>query len=284
MKLIIILLLLYFTTSCIKNNTDPSWIYIDNWSIESNKTNTEGILSHNFTDAYILVDNKIIGYFELPIKIPLLMNGTKKIEIFPVIHDNGIAATKKIYPFCESYVITTNLIQNKTININPKTRYLSTTNFWIEDFEDAGIKINTYSNFPNILGTGDSIPILKYGSRYGVIKLNKKDSSWLGYTNSQLSLPKSGTEIYLEMDYMNSNSLLTGVIAYDFSGSKFNPNILLNSQLMNNIKWKKIYISLKEIVSYSVNANYFEQYFKADLENGKNNSIIYLDNIKLVYF
>ena len=93
--LLFISVLYLFTNSCVKNNTDPSWIYIDTWSLQANQTNPEGELSHNITDAYVLIDDKVIGYFELPIKLPLLLNGSKKITLYPTIHNNGISSTKK---------------------------------------------------------------------------------------------------------------------------------------------------------------------------------------------
>jgi hypothetical protein len=276
-------LTILFSGSCVKNNPDPSWIYIDNWTLQANKTNTEGELTHNITDAYVLIDDKIIGYFQLPIKLPLLLEGTKKIAIYPAIHNNGISSTKKTYPFLEPYILTTSLSKNQTLTISPITRYYTQTNFWIENFEDAGIKLQTNPNFPPILTTNDDPSILKYGQRYGWIHLTKSDSIWMG-TTTKLGLPQNGAEVYLEIDYMNTNRLLTGVNSYGSSIFKANPNIQLNAQQNATKKWKKIYIDLKEIISYSPNYNVFEQYFEAELDAGKDSTDIYIDNIKLVYF
>ena len=284
MKFCILLFLVVLISSCIKNNENPSWIYIDSWELQSNKTNKEGILTQNFTNAYVLIDDKIIGFFELPVKLPILSDGNKKIEIYPVILNNGISATKKVYPFCESYLINLSLIRNKTVIIKPTTRYYTNTQFWIEDFEDAGVKIETDSNYPDVFSIDNTDSILKYGASYGHIHLTNNNPSWYGYTNSKISLPKNGRDVYLEIDYMNSNSLLTGVLSTDINGTKTNPNVLLNYQRNKPYTWKKIYIDLKNIVSSSLTASYFEQYFKADLESGLSESDIYIDNVKLVYY
>ena len=276
-------IIVLISNSCVKNNQDPTWIYIAPWTLQANQTNLEGELTHNITDAYVLVDDKIIGYFELPIKLPLLINGVKKITLYPTIHNNGISSTKKIYPFLQAYTIVANLEKNETFKINPTTKYATNTKFWIENFEDAGVKLETSTNFTPLLTTGSDPAILKYGQRYGWIHLTKSDSVWMGNTQ-KLALPQNGTEVYLEIDYMNTNRVLTGVNSYGSSSFRANPNILLNSQLNSNLKWKKIYIDLKEIISYSNNYNLFEQYFEAGLDNGKEFSDIYLDNIKLVYF
>jgi len=47
---------------------------------------------------------------------------------------------------------------------------------------------------------------------------------------------------------------------------------------------KKIYIELREVVSGSTNAEYFEISFDALLEEGISDAEINLDNIKVVYF
>ena len=83
---------------------------------------------------------------------------------------------------------------------------------------------------------------------------------------------------------MNTNRLLTGVNAYGALAFRANPNIRLNAQKDSEKKWKKIYIDLKEIISYSTNYNLFEQYLEAELDSGQVSTDIYIDNIKLVYF
>jgi hypothetical protein len=276
-------IIVLLANSCVKNNTDPSWLYIDTWVLQANQTNLEGELTHNITDAYVLIDDKVIGYFELPIKIPLLQNGSKKITLYPAIHNNGISSTKKTYPFLQPYTITTSLTKNETVKINPSTKYYTNTKFWIENFEDAGIKLQTSTGFSPILTTASDPSILKYGQRYGWIHLTKSDSIWMG-TTTKMSLPQYGSEVYLEIDYMNTNRLLTGVNAYGSLAFRANPNIQLNAQKDSEKKWKKIYIDLKEIISYSTNYTLFEQYLEAELDTDKESSDIYIDNIKLVYF
>jgi len=279
----IISIILLLANSCVKNNTDASWLYIDNWVLQANQTDLEGELTHNITDAYLLIDDKVIGYFELPIKIPLLQNGSKKITLYPAIRNNGISSTKKTYPFLEPYSIIASFSKNEMVKINPSTKYFTNTKFWIENFENADVKLKTSPNFPPILTIASDPSILKYGQRYGWIHLTKSDSIWMG-TTTKMSLPQYGSEVYLEIDYMNTNRLLTGVNAYGALAFRANPNIRLNAQKDSEKKWKKIYIDLKEIISYSTNYNLFEQYLEAELDPGKDYSDIYIDNIKLVYF
>lgn len=275
---------LWLLSSCIKNNPDPSWIRIEKWILKDNTELDEGELTQNFSDVYVTVDSKIIGFFELPVTLPLLLEGQHEIKLYPVIKNNGISATKKIYPHCQSYTTTVNLVKNETLTLNPETKYYSNSVFWIEDFENSSYQIddNNSSTSGKFYKENDA-SILQYGNYYGHIQVTNTDSLWIGKTTPPLSLPKNGTEIYLEIDYMNTNSLLTGVNAITSSGVKDNPNIQLNKQASGQPKWKKIYIELKEIVSYSSNATNFEIYFKAIYDSELLTGDVYIDNIKIVY-
>ena len=284
MKLSLVFSLILLNVACVKKTEDPSWIEIKPWILTHNGTNSEGELSYSLKDAYIMIDNKTIGYFELPIKIPILMDGIKKIDIYPVIRNNGISATKKVYPFLETFSLTSSLIKNKTLEISPTTKYKTNVKFWIENFEEASHKLITDPFYPSVLSVGNNQELLKYGSQFGQIKLSKKDSIWMG-TTSKLELPKNGAEVYLEIDYIINSDLLSGIIAYDLNNStEKHPNIQLNKQKSNSKTWKKIYIDLKEIVSKSNNAIYFKNYFYTKISAGQDSSMLYLDNIKVVHF
>lgn len=274
-------------SACIKNNPDPSWIEVNKWSLVSNPNAQypQGLLSENISDAFVFVDEKMIGIFEVPFKIPILKSGKSNIKIYPVVKNNGISATKKIYPFLEFYEINTELVQNKTLTINPVTRYYANTKFWIEDFEDAAVKIDNDPTSKVHIHSENDVRFLKFGNFYGKVTLNASDSLWIGYTTGKLTLPKGGKEVYLEIDYCNTNNVTTGLISISPNDVKNHTNIQLNRQKVENLQWKKMYIDLKELVSYSTSAQYFEISFESlfDVDAGLPSTEIYLDNIKLVY-
>jgi hypothetical protein len=275
-------------SSCIKNNPDPSWLEVNEWTLIENPNYAyfQGELTHNFTDAWVFVDDKVIGVFEVPFKIPILKDGNVNIKIYPAIRNNGISATKKIYPFVEVYEINADLVKNEVLTLNPITQYISSTHFWIEDFEDPGLDITDDINSATNIQTGNDPLILKWGNAYGEVNLTTTDSTWVAYTTNQLGnmvLPK-GQEVYLEIDYYNTNSLVTGVLAISPTSVKNNQNIMLNAQNPSSVKWKKIYIDLKEIISNSAGANQFSQSFQANLDKGDTEGLIILDNVKIVHF
>lgn len=290
MRIILLLGLIgILANSCVRNNPKPIWLEINEWTIESNPDLVSNgqepdFLSHNFTEAWVYVDNKIIGCFEVPCKIPVLISGdAKKIQIYPAIRNNGIGATKKIYPFMVPVDTTMNLVSGETYTFNPKTHYNSFTKFWTEDFESSTVQIEEDPVSSAAISFGNNSQIALSGT-YGYVNLTSAEPLWVGITTESVFLPK-GKEVYLEVSYRNSTSLLTGVKALNQDGSiTDNPNVAMNAQDASSMQWKKIYIQLTEIISYSTNANYFKQYLKAQLPEGQSTADVYIDNIHIVYF
>ena len=122
---------------------------------------------------------------------------------------------------------------------------------------------------------------------YGFVNLNETDSTWVAYTNfesvNEANLPR-GEEVYLEIDYYNTNNVVTGLLWISSSSIKNNTNYQLNDQDPSSVKWKKIYIDLKELVSNSPAGSYFEQSFQAILDKDDTEGLIVIDNIKVVHF
>lgn len=283
-KFLLFLPLVMVLLSCVKNNPDPAWIEIKPWTLEANSTlnGEEGYLTQNFTDAWIFAGGQLLGVYELPVKIPILSTGNTKLQIFPTVLNNGISATKKIYPFVEAYEIDVNLVKNSTVVIEPVTRYKSTLSFYRLEFDDATTKIENDPSHNNLISIGNDPAYLKWGSGYAQINLSDEENYYSGYTE-ELTLPK-GQDVYLEIDYLNSNDLVTGVIELSASGIVNHPNIQLNDQEIGKEVWKKIYIDLREIVSGTPNATDYRISLEAFLKEAGVPRKILLDNIKVIHF
>ena len=284
-RLSFFLLLLLGFTACVKNNPDPSWLEVTAWSLQSNidLSGDEGELSHNITEAWVLIDDKVIGVFQVPFKIPILKDGMCNIKIYPAIKNNGISATKKIYPFLEFYEVNQTLVQNQTLTLHPVTKYKSVTQFWIEDFEGINISLTDDPNTSIAVCETVNENLQPFnGSFYRKISLNSIDSLWVAYTDA-IFIAK-GKEAYLEIDYHNTNSLTTGLIYASPTGVTNNINIRLNAQNPETAVWKKIYIELKELITASPNSSNFQQSFSCYLDPGQISTEILIDNIKVVYF
>ena len=285
-KILFFTIITFLLGGCVKNEPAPVWLEIDKWSLEDNPLVDPGHLSHNFTDVWVYVDNKLLGVFELPCKVPVMMEGTNKsIRLYPTIRNNGISATKKIYPFVEPFEVYQDFVPGSTITLSPTTRYYSNCEFWLEDFESSSSKFNddTESTAQMTIENNSSIAI---SGKYGQIMLNgSNDSLWLGIGSEIVQLPKGGEQVYLEIDYRNTINIEQGLTAVFSDGSiSENPYGQMNKQDSGSLKWKKIYFDLKEIVSYYTASIGYKPTLKAFVSESTGSGEIQIDNIRLVYF
>lgn len=288
MRKIISITIISFTMlfqSCIKEQDKVSWLKIDKWILNENPLaqNDQGEMSHNFNQAFISMNGKFLGAFELPAKIPILAEGSVDLIIVPGVVMNGINDTKTRYPFLENYSQTLTLILEDTVEIVPQTRYFANTQFLIEDFENPGMNIQTDGNSVASLVRDNDSDFLEWGNFFGKITLNDADSIFIGLTNFNTSLPKGGQNVFLELDVLNTNSLTTSVISLNNNLGTYDEDINIQINPQSNPHWRRLYINLTEIVSFRSNANQNEQGFIAYQDKAGEETFICLDNIKVVY-
>ncbi|MFT6244504.1 MAG: hypothetical protein ACJA0U_001252 [Salibacteraceae bacterium] len=292
---LIFLASLAILTSCVKNNPDAVWLKVNEWDLIANGPGSpyEGVLTENISDAWVYVDDKLIGVFEVPFKIPLLVSGdNRKITLYPTIRNNGISATKRIYPFMVPYEITTNLIQNDTITLNPVTNYYTETQFHIIDFEDLtniGILQSVNSAASVVPSADPAVHISSINENtFGRVTLNSSFPNWIARTDFSpvTPFPQSGAEVYLELDYHTTLDVLTGVVSESNGEVVENPNVQFNRQDPDSVivTWKKIYIDMQTIISGSPAGSDFQVTFESLLPEGIDDGEINIDNIKVVHF
>jgi len=297
MKIFSLIISIFVLGSCVKNNPDPSWITINGWQLIENPNNlivNTGVLTHNISEAWVYADNDLMGVFELPVTIPLLISGNKEIKIYPAIRNNGIASTKKVYPFLEPYTITANLIQNEEVVINPVTQYYSSAKFNVEDFENGGTSVVQEGPTSNALISYSSDPAIYdseiNGGEFMQINLDETNNAWFASTifnggGTTLNMPLPiGRDVYLEIDYHTTNKFTSGLIGVGSDGITDNPNVTITASEPGSAIWKKIYIDLREIVSGMQNKDYYEFSFQAPLDENESSGQINIDNLKAVYF
>jgi hypothetical protein len=286
----IFLLLPFLFLNCVKEQEKVAWLKIEKWMLEPNPEAqySTGELTHNFNQVFLNMNGKILGAFELPAKVPIIAEGVQNFILIPGILNNGINETKKRYPFVENYQVDFELVLEDTVTMQPVTRYFDNVKFLIEDFETPSPDQNKPAQFfeNDQIGNAklyrDSDPgILKWGNFFGRVDLNDEDSMFVAFTTFGESWPKQNKEVYLEMDFMISNSLLTTVLS--FGNNNFYEDINVQVMPRGEPEWRKIYIELREIVSFRNNAPLNEQAFIAIIDELGSERFIYLDNIKIVY-
>ena len=296
-NILFLIVIVSLLSSCVKNNPDPSWITVNGWQLIENPNNlivNTGVLTHNISEAWVYVDNDLMGVFELPVTIPVLTAGNSVIQIYPAIRNNGIASTKKVYPFLEPYTVSKNLIQNEEVAISPVTQYYSSVKFNVEDFENGGTSVVQEGLTSSALISYSSDPAIYdleiNGGEFLQINLDETNSEWIASTifnggGSVLNMPLPiGKEVYLEIDYHTTNKFTSGLLGIGSNGLQDNANVTITADEPGSAVWKKIYIDLREIVSGMQGKDYYEFSFQAILDENESSGQINIDNLKAVYF
>lgn len=271
----------FLLSGCIKNNPDPSWIEIKAFEVLPNPNLTEGSLErNNFTHAWVYINEKFIGVFQVPCKLPVLVSGTANLRIYPTILNNGISETKLNYHYTAPHEETVELVKNETVTIHPKTKYMDGTTFFIEDFEGGNVKFNS--------GTGSNANLVVDnvdGERVGKVVVNSEANFWSAYLvngadNEFFTFPPFGKQVFLEVEVNNEAPVTISVIYVKTDGSMAQQEN--NTVTTNRPGWKKLYFDMTEVVSNSGGYGFWFG-FQANLPEGSSSATVLLDNIKLVY-
>ncbi len=257
----------------------PSYINIE--KIELQTSHYQGTASENITDAWVSVNGNFIGVFELPAEFPVMETGEQKIIIKAGIKKNGISASRTIYPFYEAYEIEKVLEANKITKISPKISYKEETIFdWIEDFESAGISLDTVNSNSSLMEKIDSSVFEGQYSGFTGIKI--EDSLFQFKTINKFEKPTNYSETYLEMNYKNNTEFVIGLIYETETSIKTIPVIYLNKKE----NWNKIYINLTQTFESYTEIKTYNLFF--GYAKGEEDEIIeakfYWDNFKLLHF
>lgn len=269
-----------FGSCSLFNPTEPIPSYISIDKIDLTTEPGQGTDSHKITDAWVYVDDQLVGCYELPCKFPVLFTGIHDVMIRAGIKVNGISATRSPYPFYASYKQSVDLQAGVVTKMNPAVTYTSTALFqFMEDFEQAGVLIDTSATSDTtlqLIGTSNSNVF--EGNYSAVAYLDHQNTFFECVSSQAYSLPKSGRDVFLEFNYKSNHEFIVGVIAQP-------PYYLKTASLTYNASatWNKTYLYLTPAVSGSPSALLFKVFIGMQNTSGADGVELYLDNIKLVY-
>lgn len=259
----------------------PSYIHINYIQLQINDSIKEGTSSHKITDAWVYIDDELLGAYELPVTFPVLKEGKHILKVKAGIKVNGIADTREKYPFYDFSIDTINLIKGSIIEVNPVVQYFQGITFaWIEDFETGNSLTKTNSSDTAIQLVDADTSIGYLGNKSAAIYLDSAHTFYVSTASpGQFELPK-GSPVYLEINYKCNNEFAVGIFKNTSSQSiQLQPSLYINP----SNKWNKIYVSLTNDVKAQTDAVSYEVYFGVIKEESVPYPEIYLDNIKLVY-
>jgi hypothetical protein len=159
--------------------------------------------------------------------------------------------------------------------LTPSVSYLESTTFFIEDFEGAGINLETTAiSDTTLLELAD-----EEGNSYGGGVLNDSLFTFEIATEALENLPQAGAPVYLELDYKCNTQFLVGVYI------NYSPSVVQKDLLWINPKdnWNKIYVNLTGTISEGINAPSFSVFIGMRRDFNLDTNYVYFDNLKVVY-
>jgi hypothetical protein len=285
-SIIVIFFSSLFLFSCCKNDDKdliPCYIRIDTIRLTVNPALAlqEGSLSNNIVDAWVYVDNDLMGAFELPARFPVLKEGPHTLTVRAGIKVDGIAGSRADYPFYKSYAIDVTLVRDSVITLSPVVQYKDNTVFeWVEDFEnDHSSLVKSSRSDTSVLVTSD--PALVFEGNYsGIVHLDDMHTFFEALTQEAYDLPQDGSKVYLEMNFKTGIAFSAGVFANEYNQSVQQAVCILNPAQ----QWKKIYVDLTNAVDLYYNSALDYNVFIGALYNVTvNDPVILIDNLKLLH-
>ena len=284
-------LLLLLLAGCDKfegDQTIPSYITIDSIGFVTDDV-LQGTDDQNIVDVWVYVDDDLIGGFELPATIPVLVEGIHKLDIRGGILLNGISDTRAPNPCWQPIIISEfNFIPDSIRKVSGTTYYYDNAEFvWMENFEDASLAINSSANSDTgIVRTQPANAPEAYldeFSHFSGVSYLDKDHPYLQLVsdngNGEGFTFDRGDFIFLELTYKNNIPLVAGVYI------KLSDNTIEERSyvvISPSEEWNKIYINFTPIVNETVDGQTYMVYIEAQLPVGVNQGNVLLDNIKLV--
>lgn len=272
----------FYLSSCTAfkgDQTIPAYIHIDTILLTTNP-DLQGTKSSKITDAWVYIDDELIGAFEMPCTFPVLKTGKHNVKVLAGIKMNGIASTRIYYPFYKAYTAEINLNEEETDTLHPTVSYYDNANFiWIEDFENGGSSFERTSRSdttlqviatPSLVFEGDYSAAAYLGDSGQIFEI----SSLEGFV-----LPKT-QPIFLELNYRTNNLLTIGIFG-NTPGQIIQTSVLV---LNHSSNWNKVYINLTPYVGNISNATDFKIFVGMLREESVAHPEAYIDNVKLITF
>lgn len=289
-RFIIILLFVFLFASCEIINpkvTVPAYITIPSFVFTTDEI-TQGTNSNKISDAWVYVDEELIGTFEFPAKFPVLKEGLHKVEIRAGIKLNGISSTRIDYPYLESFVTTVQLTPNQETIIIPTFTYYSNTVFkWLENFENIGVSISENANSVSKFKLLQNSSEVFEGNKCGYVEMDQTNNFFEIGTKEEYDLPKDGATVILELNYKNSEEMLVGIYANTPSSvtQELALKLRATTNTSGNLEWNKVYINLTPFVSKHTTATSYKVFFGGTLRDKPevSKAVYYIDNIKLIH-
>ncbi|MBX2973242.1 MAG: hypothetical protein KF797_09075 [Flavobacteriales bacterium] len=267
-------------TGCRKTDNVPTYIDIPAVSVVA--TEQEGGSTSKITDVWVTIDERSVGVWELPARVPVIGDGPHSIGVTAGVKRNGAFDDRLRYPYYTIWRGTVQLAPASSAAVEPAVRYEAST-IWSERFNLAGSQLLTSdrSDTALILISPTARPeAVLDGTQIGGFVLDSEHP--LVALETDENFPTVFGPAYLELDYSTDIDLTIG-LTYRADGiTRYEPwVILVPTAPVGGIRWNKVYVDLSEYFNRTgISAR--DIYIGAQLSGGRISAAGYLDNLKIV--
>ena len=293
-------------SSCKKFSSQqvPAYIHIESIPVECDYY-IYGANTSRITDAWVYVDDQIIGCYELPATFPILEKGPHKVSVYGGIQENGRGSARGPYPFYKPAIYRDlNLVEDSIINLTPVLTYYPINEGvqvgWMEDFETANSLLPMPQSDTVVESVGyaaDNHIWFKDPCSYrsGRIVLPPDSLDFFVASSDEMDFYSNYVDYcLLEMDYNCNDTFFVGVQYYMDYYLETLPLVKVTPTDKTHDKpqrWNKIYINIGPFMNKYSTASYFKVYFTSNLTTEydldyhpiSEPRYYYFDNLKLVY-
>lgn len=298
----IFLSIILLLTGCKKTDLTPSFLYITeddlNNCVDINTFNADHDLNfdieqlndltkHSFSHVNVYVNNKNLGCWQLPCKVPVLHTSatdSATVVLLPAFRKTGMNRTISGYPFFNVLRKKKLLVPGETYNVSddpPVYKYSPYARFpYFETFSNS----SSFSPTDTGLSTHSFYPTVVDGRSVGQIVLEGSGDKF-DVVSTGINLPVYNHYIYLEVTYKTDNNIDVGLKIS--TGSSPNAVHQIGGIYPSNGEWKTIYFDISNIIfSYNYTGASVTTANIVLSGNSKPNlpsTHFEIDNIKVIY-
>ena len=259
--------------------TVPAYLEIDDISVKITDP-VQGSASDKITDAWVFVNDQLLGAFELPTAVPILQTGNVNIKVRGGIFKNGLSNQRDIYPFYEFYILDTILSPEGVFKPKIEVEYKEDAIFdqaWSgEDFESGINFLNNPNSDTSIARVTNDSKVFE-GVASGGLFLTPGMNFAEIHTPAFANIPRIGTPVYLEFNYRSTHDIAISI----YTNNRDNQFSVVN--FVPSADWNKAYVDFTSVFSSLFDANDFNIAIGV-VKPVNENAEILLDNVKLINF
>ena len=267
----------------------PAWIHIESFDVVDNPEVSEGSLSHDITDAWVFIDEEMIGIYELPATIPILEEGERRLLVGPGIKVSTVSTLRDNYLFYRGHEEVINLQKDETLEVFATTSYRNEGAYTyeiVDDFESSFLAFTKdEQSDTEFVRTSDESLVFE-GTGSGVMVINDTMDAAAFRTAENYNLPAKGKTVFMELDYYTDYDLTVGLVIHNNGYQDETVDYLtLRREESGELKWKKAYIALTSVISGAANPIDMYPYFIAQLNTSEapSSGVVLIDNVKFLY-